>query len=110
MSNITNSTGSTSTTSGGSATAPPSPEQVERELMLELMALRDERVMDQLSEETRRKITEATLGQVLYTDLDAASLANSVTQGFLCSGLKCFTGGVICKKLSIPKPGGPNPQ
>lgn len=87
--------------SSPSPSQPPSLDRGDLEFMLELMALRDEKVLRSLSEEDRRKITEATLGQILYVELDEAAAMSSNTKGFWCNGPKGYTFGVVCKKLKL---------
>ena len=79
-------------------------ELVEREIIFEVMALRDERLLRTLSEEERRKLGENPAGQAVYLTVEQAARLGSITQGIWCKGTSAFTNGVTCKLTALRTP------
>lgn len=77
-------------------------EVIEREVIVELMALRDERVLRTLSEEQRQQLGENPVGRVAHLTTVQFAQLGSFTNGFFCKGTPGITKGVICKGLATP--------
>jgi|LakWasMeta3_LOW4_FD_contig_101_188407_length_694_multi_7_in_0_out_0_1 hypothetical protein len=80
--------------------------QAEREIIADLMSLRDERNLSCLSPEERKIFTEEAIGAVaiLSTEeiISGAVLAGpgaSFSDGFWCKGAPGITRGVLCKVI-----------
>lgn len=80
-------------------------EVVEREVMFELMALRDENLLRTLGEEERQRLGENPAGRLAFLTADEIAAAGSITYGVGCKGTPAFSNGATCKILKIPVPG-----
>jgi hypothetical protein len=81
-------------------------EVVERELICDLLALRDERVLARLSEEDRRRLGDDPVAGLPYLTTEEVAGIGSVTNGTFCHGTPSFSKGVTCKIFKISEPAG----
>ena len=88
---------------------PMSREAVEREIMLELMAFRDERLLRSLTEEQRQRLGENPAGQIMHLSTAQIARRGSFSSGVGCHGTPTFSYGITCKVLRIPPPPAPPP-
>ena len=78
--------------------------RAEREIIMDLMAMQDERHVSQLCDEDRKLFTEEAIGEVVQMDTQeiVAIAANlkptaSFSNGVGCKGTKGFSQGITCK-------------
>jgi hypothetical protein len=100
---------STTTASGNTVNLPIPREVVEREVLAELAALRDEQLLRSLPEEVRCRLGDNPAGRVVWLSTEEFAKVGSVTNGVGCHGTTAFSHGVTCKILKIPAPK-PTPQ
>jgi len=79
-------------------------ELVEREFMMDLMALRDERVRAGLPAEVLERLGDDPVAGIPFLTTRELAGMGSISNGTFCHGIKSFSAGVICKILKIPNP------
>ncbi len=76
-------------------------EVVEREVLFELQAFRDERLLRTLTEEQRCRLGENPVGRIIQMPTAELAVIGSITNGVGCRGTSGFTHGVTCKILTV---------
>lgn len=77
------------------------PEVVEREVIAEVAAFRDERLLKTLSAEQRKRIGDNPVGPLVRLRTADFAVIGSITDGVGCQGTTAFTEGVTCKILKV---------
>jgi hypothetical protein len=80
---------------------PMSRSALEREIIADVMALRDERLLSQLSEKERKELGDNPAGEIMYASTEEVvrGLRDSFSNGFWCRGTPGFTQGITCKAI-----------